>query len=73
MLKDLGFSISVNTDNRLMSGTSLSKEFSLLVDEAGWDLADVERATITALSASFLPFPERLAIASDVIRPAYSA
>ncbi|WP_380176848.1 adenosine deaminase [Kineococcus sp. DHX-1] len=72
LLKDLGFSISVNTDNRLMSGTSLSREFALLVDEAGWDLADVERATITALSGSFLPFPDRVALASDVIRPAFA-
>lgn len=71
-LKDLGFSISVNTDNRLMSGTSLSREFALLVDEAGWTTDDVERATITALAASFLPFPARLALASDVIRPAYA-
>ncbi|MGI4893763.1 MAG: adenosine deaminase [Janthinobacterium lividum] len=71
-LKDLGFSISVNTDNRLMSATSLSREFALLVDEAGWDAADVERATVTALAASFLPFPDRLALASDVIRPAFA-
>ena len=72
-LKDLGFSVSVNTDNRLVSATTLSREFALLADGAGWTLEDVERATITALAASFLPFPDRLALATDVIRPAYDA
>ena len=72
-LKDLGFAVAVNTDNRLMSGTSLSREFALLADEAGWRVADVERATVLALSAAFLPFDERLALAEDVLRPGFAA
>ncbi|WP_432545580.1 adenosine deaminase [Kineococcus sp. SYSU DK004] len=73
LLKDLGFKVTVNTDNRLVSRTSLSREFALLVDGAGWGVDDVRRATLTALEASFLPYEERLALAADVVRPGYDA
>ena len=36
LLKRLRFRVTVNTDNRLMSGTSMSREMALLVSEAGW-------------------------------------
>ena len=73
VLKDLGFHVTVNTDNRLMSGTTLSREFTLLVEEAGWTLADVERATLTALTASFLPFERRIELLTDVMAPGFTA
>ena len=38
MLKDLRFRVTVNTDNRLMSATSASRELELLAKEAGWTL-----------------------------------
>jgi adenosine deaminase len=72
-LKDLGFRVTVNCDNRLMSGTSMSREFSLLVDAFGYDLADLRWFTINAMKSAFLPFDERLAIINDVIKPAYAA
>jgi adenosine deaminase len=72
-LKDLGFRVTVNCDNRLMSGTSMSRELSLLVDAFGYDLADLRWFTINAMKSAFLPFDERLAIINDVIKPAYAA
>ena len=36
-LRNLGFAVTVNTDNRLQSGTSMTRELTLLVEEAGWD------------------------------------
>ena len=44
-LKDLRFRVTVNTDNRLMSGTSMSQEMSLLVQDAGWDVDDLRWVT----------------------------
>ena len=55
LLKDLRFRVTVNTDNRLMSGTSMSREMQLLVDEAGWTLADLRWATINAMKSAFIP------------------
>ena len=73
LLKRLRFRVTVNTDNRLMSGTSMTREMSLLVNEAGWTLDDLRWATINALKSSFIPFDERLAIIDDVVKPGYAA
>lgn len=73
LLKNLRFRVTVNTDNRLMSATSMTREFSLLVKEAGWTLADVRWATINALKSAFIPFDERLALIDDVVKPSYAA
>ncbi len=73
MLKDLRFRVTVNTDNRLMSGTSMSREMQLLVDEAGWTLEDLRWATINAMKSAFLPFDERLALIDHVVKPGYAA
>jgi adenosine deaminase len=72
-LKDLGFRVTVNCDNRLMSGTSMSREFQLLVDAFGYELSDLRWFTINAMKSAFLPFDQRLAIINDVIKPAYAA
>ncbi|MBD8012773.1 MULTISPECIES: adenosine deaminase [Microbacterium] len=59
LLYQLGFSVTVNVDNRTMSGTSLTRELSLLVDAFGYDLDDLEAFQFNAASAAFLPVEER--------------
>jgi len=73
ILKDLRFRVTVNTDNRLMSATSMTREFALLTEEAGWTLADLRWVTINALKSAFIPFDERLALIDDVVKPGYAA
>ncbi|HET7279551.1 MAG TPA: adenosine deaminase [Dermatophilaceae bacterium] len=73
LLKNLRFRVTVNTDNRLMSGTTLSREMRLLVEHAGWTLGELRWATINAMKSSFIPFDERLAIIDDVVKPGYAA
>ncbi|HPV90760.1 MAG TPA: adenosine deaminase [Ornithinibacter sp.] len=73
MLKNLRFRVTVNTDNRLMSGTSMTREMQLLVDEAGWTIEDLRWATINAMKSAFLPFDERLEIIEHVVKPGYAA
>ncbi|HEY8652457.1 MAG TPA: adenosine deaminase [Dermatophilaceae bacterium] len=73
LLKRLKFRVTVNTDNRLMSGTSMTREMSLLVNDAGWTLEDMRWATINAMKSAFIPFDERLAIIEDVVKPGYAA
>jgi adenosine deaminase len=72
LLKRLRFRVTVNTDNRLMSGTSMSREMGLLVGEAGWTLEDLRWVTINAMKSAFIPFDERLAIIEEVVKPRYA-
>ena len=72
-LAKLRFRVTVNTDNRLMSATSMTREFQLLNSEAGFTLADMEWVTINAMKSAFLPFDERLAIINDQVKPGYAA
>ncbi len=72
-LKELGFRVTINCDNRLMSNTSMSKEMQLLVDAFGYTTDDLRWFTINAMKSAFLPFDERLAIINDIIKPAYAA
>ncbi|WP_460850057.1 adenosine deaminase [Nocardioides ultimimeridianus] len=72
LLADLRFRVTVNTDNRLMSGTSMSREFGLLRDAFGYGLRDVEWFTLNAMKSAFLPFDQRLRIINEVIKPWYA-
>ncbi|MFJ8820286.1 adenosine deaminase [Streptomyces sp. NPDC102467] len=73
LLRELRFRVTVNTDNRLMSGTSMSREFEHLVDAFGYTLTDFEWFTVNALKSAFIPFDERLAMIDDVVKPGYAA
>lgn len=72
VLTDLRFRVTVNTDNRLMSGTSMTREMSALVDAFGYGLADLQWFTVNAMKSAFLPFDERLQIINEVIKPGYA-
>jgi adenosine deaminase len=73
LLRKLGFRVTVNTDNRLMSGTSMSNEMDLLCQEFGWGLKDLEWLTINAMKSAFIGFDERLEIINNQIKPGYAA
>lgn len=59
LLYQLGFAVTVNTDNRLMSGTSLSREIANLAEVFGYDLNDVLEWQLNAVNAAFLPSEDR--------------
>lgn len=69
----LGFNVTINCDNRLMSGTTMSREFALLGEEFGWGLAEIRTTTINAMEAAFLHHDERTALVDGLIRPAFTA
>lgn len=72
LLRRLHFRATVNTDNRLMSGTSMTREFELLTKTFGYSLDDMQWFTVNAMKSAFIPFDERLAMISDVIKPGYA-
>jgi adenosine deaminase len=72
MLRRLRFRVTVNTDNRLMSATSMSYEMEQLAAAFGWGLDDFEWLTINAMKSAFAPFPERLRIINGIVKPRYA-
>jgi adenosine deaminase len=72
LLRRLHFRVTVNTDNRLMSGVSLSSEFATLVDVHGYGWSDIRWLTLNAMKSAFLPFDERLDLINFVIKPGYA-
>jgi adenosine deaminase len=72
LLTDLKFRVTVNTDNRLMSGCSMTSEMTALVDafDYGWDT--LQWFTVNAMKSAFLPFDERLELIENVIKPGYA-
>ena len=73
LLADLRFRVTVNTDNRLMSAITLSREMANVAEAFGWGWDRLEWLTINAMKSAFLPFDERLAMLTDVIKPGYVA
>jgi adenosine deaminase len=67
------FRVTVNTDNRLMSGTSMTREMALLVEAFGYDWKDLQWFTINAMKSAFIPFDDRLDIINNQIKPGYAA
>lgn len=66
LLYQLGFRVTVNTDNRLMSGTTLTRELSILADAFAYDRTDLEVFQLNAAGSAFLPLEEREELA-DII------
>jgi adenosine deaminase len=72
LLRKLYFRVTVNTDNRLMSGTSMTREFTQLAEAFGYGWRDFQWFTVNAMKSAFVPFDERLAMINDVIKPGYA-
>jgi adenosine deaminase len=68
-----GFAVTVNTDNRLMSGVSATSELAAVAETFGWTWDDVQAVTERALAAAFLPESERARLLADVVRPGFAA
>jgi len=72
LLRDLSFRVTVNTDNRLMSGVTLSSELHALTEAFGYGWADLQWLTINAMKSAFLHFDQRLEIINSVIKPGFA-
>jgi adenosine deaminase len=73
LLRRLQFRVTVNTDNRLMSGVSVSSEMAALVQAFGYGWDDLRWLTINAMKSAFLPFDQRLHLIDHVIKPGFAA
>ncbi len=73
LLKRLRFRVTVNTDNRLMSGCSMSSEFATLCDTFDYGLDDLRWFTVNGMKSAFWAFDGRLHLIEQVIKPRYAA
>jgi adenosine deaminase len=72
ILNKLRFRVTLNTDNRLMSATSMSNEMNQCVKHFNWSFSDLQRVTINALKSAFIPFEERLEIIEKIVKPRFA-
>ena len=73
LLRKLGFRVTLNTDNRLMSGITLSREFEACASTFQWTLDDMKWLTLNAAKSAFFPFDHRLDLITNVIKPGFAA
>jgi adenosine deaminase len=66
------FRVTLNTDNRLMSDTTMTKEFAAAAETFGLSLNDFEKITINAMKSAFLPYARRLEFIYSIIKPGYA-
>jgi adenosine deaminase len=66
------FRVTLNTDNRLMSDTTMTREFEVAAETFGLTLDDFEKLTINAMKSAFIPYNQRRDIIYNVIKPEYA-
>src|SRR3954447_10907708 len=66
------FRVTLNTDNRLMSDTSMTKEFEAAARTFGLTVEDFEKLTINAMKSAFLPYASRCDLIYNTIKPGYA-
>jgi adenosine deaminase len=71
-LHRLGFAVTLNTDNRLMSGVSATSEVAAVANTFGWSWDDVQTVTERALAAAFIGEADRARLLDRVVRPGYA-
>ncbi len=72
-LVELRYRATMNTDNRLMSATSMTNEFDVCCQAFGWSWHQVQWLTINAMKSAFIPFDERLELINKGIKPWYAS
>ena len=65
--------MSINTDNRLMSATTASIEYELVIEDYGLTVADLGSITANAIEAGFGDWPTRRRLIDEVVLPAYAS
>ena len=64
---DLGLRVTVNTDNRLMTGTSVSQELLVIHQELGFNLEEIKEIVIMGFKSAFLPYALKRALMAEVV------
>ncbi len=71
LLYDNKFRVTINTDDRLMSNTTMTNEFLVAQKYFGITLDDIEKITINTMKSAFIHYNERLKYIYDIIKPGF--
>jgi adenosine deaminase len=66
------FRVTLNTDNRLMSDTSMTREFAAAARVFGLTLEDFEKISVNAMKSAFLPYDQRCDLIYKTLKPGYA-
>ena len=66
------FRLTLNTDDRLMSGITLTDEYFIAHKYYNLNLNDLEKLTINAMKSAFIPYKDRIKLIYDVLKPGYA-
>ena len=66
LMKKLGFNVSINTDNRLMSRTNMSNEILKIAEGYSWNLDELQDLALNAIGAAFIPKEKQSDIAAQI-------
>jgi len=66
------FRVTLNTDDRLMSDTTMTNEFKLAQQLFKLGVDDLEKITINSMKSAFVPHKRRIQLIYDVIKPGYA-
>lgn len=59
--------VTLNTDNRLISDTTLTREYALAQEYYGFELEDFKEIILNGFKSAFLPYRERLVMIKEVM------
>lgn len=65
------FRVTLNTDDRLMSGTDMTKEILIAIKHFNLSLDDIEKITLNSMKSAFIPYKDRLHYIYNVVKPGY--
>lgn len=65
------FRVTINTDDRLMSDTTMTNEFLLAIKYFNLTLDDIEKITINSMKSAFIHYNKRLYYIYSIIKPGY--
>ena len=68
ILHKLGFRLTLNTDNRLMSATTMTKEYAIAVKHYGLSIDDLETISLNSMKSAFAPYDKRCEFIFDRIK-----
>jgi adenosine deaminase len=64
---DLGLRVTVNTDNRLVTGTTVSDEYKVIHDVLGFTLDEIKELIIMGFKSAFLPYAIKRVLVAEVV------
>jgi adenosine deaminase len=65
---DYGLRVTINTDNRLITDTTVSKELWLCHKHYGWSLAQIKEIIIAGFKSGFMPYREKADLLAEIVR-----